>query len=78
MKRSLECHALAIALLLTGAVQAAPIGYDGARHLLNRTGFGATEATAFEQAALALTAVVADPDTLQCEESEKTCAQPDR
>ncbi|HST01038.1 MAG TPA: DUF1800 domain-containing protein [Usitatibacter sp.] len=25
------------------AVHAAPIGYDGARHLLNRTGFGATD-----------------------------------
>ena len=31
-------------LLATLAVRAAPIGYEGARHLLNRTGFGATDA----------------------------------
>ena len=31
-------------LSLACAVHAAPIGYEGARHLLNRTGFGATDA----------------------------------
>jgi uncharacterized protein (DUF1800 family) len=31
-------------LLVSAAAQAAEIGYDGARHLLNRTGFGATDA----------------------------------
>ena len=35
----------AVALsVLAGAAHAAPIGYEGARHLLNRTGFGATDA----------------------------------
>jgi uncharacterized protein (DUF1800 family) len=47
----LEAHALsmrilaALAFLLASvAAHAAPLGYDGARHLLNRTGFGATDA----------------------------------
>jgi uncharacterized protein (DUF1800 family) len=31
------------AFLVAGSAQAAPIGYEGARHLLNRTGFGATD-----------------------------------
>ncbi len=31
-------------LLVAATAQAAPIGYEGARHLLNRTGFGATDA----------------------------------
>ena len=33
-----------LALVLPVAVHAAAIGYDGARHLLNRVGFGATDA----------------------------------
>jgi uncharacterized protein (DUF1800 family) len=41
-------HAMRFAAFLllsvTFAAGAAPIGYDGARHLLNRTGFGATDA----------------------------------
>jgi uncharacterized protein (DUF1800 family) len=32
------------ALLVAGSALADPIGYEGARHLLNRTGFGATDA----------------------------------
>ena len=31
-------------LLVAATAHAAPIGYEGARHLLNRTGFGATDA----------------------------------
>ena len=34
----------AASLLVCAAAHAAAIGYDGARHLLNRTGFGATDA----------------------------------
>jgi hypothetical protein len=33
-----------LAFVVAFACQAAAIGYDGARHLLNRTGFGATDA----------------------------------
>src|ERR1700687_4625589 len=39
-------------LLVSAAAQAAGIGYDGARHLLNRTGFGATDAEIREYAPL--------------------------
>ncbi len=39
--------------LLSVAAFARPIGYDGARHLLNRTGFGATDAEVREMAGLA-------------------------
>jgi len=38
--------------VLAGAAQAAPIGYEGARHFLNRTGFGATDAEVRKFAAL--------------------------
>ncbi len=42
-------------------------------------GIGATPAEAFEQAALALTAVVADPASIQLEEGVKVeCQSPDR
>ena len=40
------------ALVATAAAHAAPIGYDGARHLLDRTGFGATDREVREYAAL--------------------------
>ena len=40
------------AFLAAAAAQAAPIGYDGARHLLDRTGFGATDREVREYAAL--------------------------
>ncbi len=41
-------------------------------------GIGASQAEAFEQAAVALTAVTADPDTVRPEESvEITCQAPD-
>ena len=40
------------ALLLPLAAHAAAIGYEGARHLLNRAGFGATDAEVAEFAAL--------------------------
>src|SRR5688572_14984251 len=36
--------AVLLALLLPASAAADPIGYDGARHLLNRVGFGATDA----------------------------------
>ena len=39
-------------LCLAGAAQAAAIGYEGARHLLNRAGFGATDAEVLEYAGL--------------------------
>jgi uncharacterized protein (DUF1800 family) len=39
-------------LFSCAAAHAAGIGYDGARHLLNRTGFGATDAEVLEFAAL--------------------------
>jgi hypothetical protein len=45
--------AAAVALsLVSAAAQAAEIGYDGARHLLNRVGFGATDAEIREYAPL--------------------------
>ena len=37
-------YLVAAFFLLSFAAHAAPIGYDGARHLLNRAGFGATDA----------------------------------
>src|SRR5262249_21417551 len=40
------------ALAAAAAAHAAPIGYDGARHLLDRTGFGATDREVREFAAL--------------------------
>jgi len=40
------------ALFLSGAAAAVPIGYEGARHLLARTGFGATDAEVRSLAAL--------------------------
>jgi uncharacterized protein (DUF1800 family) len=40
------------ALVAAATVHAAPIGYDGARHLLDRTGFGATDREVREYAAL--------------------------
>ena len=49
----------ALALFLASiAVHAAPIGYDAARHLLNRTGFGATDAEVREFAGLERAAAV--------------------
>ncbi len=33
----------ALAALAAAAAHAAPLGYEGARHLLDRTGFGATD-----------------------------------
>ena len=39
-------------LVFSAAAPAAPIGYEGARHLLNRTGFGATDAEIVEYAGL--------------------------
>ena len=42
----------AASLLLCAAAQAAAIGYDGARHLLNRAGFGASDSEVVEFAAL--------------------------
>ncbi len=39
-------------LLFAGTACAGPIGYEGARHLLNRTGFGATDAEVREYAPL--------------------------
>jgi uncharacterized protein (DUF1800 family) len=44
--------AAALVSLLCLAAHAAGIGYEGARHLLNRTGFGATDAEVAEFAAL--------------------------
>ena len=50
---------LAAALFfLSAAAQADAIGYEGARHLLNRTGFGATDAQIRELATLARDAAV--------------------
>jgi uncharacterized protein (DUF1800 family) len=51
--------AAAVITLVSAAAQAAGIGYDGARHLLNRTGFGATDAEIREYAALDRGAAVA-------------------
>ena len=45
-------------LVLAAAAQAAAIGYEGARHLLNRTGFGATDAEISEYASLDRAAAV--------------------
>ncbi|MGZ5084079.1 MAG: DUF1800 family protein, partial [Usitatibacter sp.] len=45
-------------LVASLAAQAAPIGYDGARHLLNRAGFGATDAEVRELAGLDRAAAV--------------------
>jgi uncharacterized protein (DUF1800 family) len=44
--------AAALASLLCLAAHAAGIGYEGARHLLNRTGFGATDAEVAQLASL--------------------------
>jgi uncharacterized protein (DUF1800 family) len=44
--------AAAALFILASVAHAAPIGYDGARHLLNRTGFGATDAEVRELAPL--------------------------
>ena len=44
--------AAAVLAFVCAAAQAAQIGYDGARHLLNRTGFGATDAEIRQYAAL--------------------------
>ncbi len=50
---------LALALLATSiAAHAQAIGYDGARHLLNRVGFGATDAEIRDYAALTRTQAV--------------------
>src|SRR4051812_31925273 len=52
---------LLFALLLAAAgfaARAEPLGYDGARHLLNRTGFGATDAEVREFAPLSRVAAV--------------------
>jgi uncharacterized protein (DUF1800 family) len=50
--------AAAVIALVSAAAQAAGIGYDGARHLLNRTGFGATDAEIREYAPLERAAAV--------------------
>src|SRR5882672_12765766 len=42
----------AASFLLCSAAQAAAIGYEGARHLLNRAGFGASDSEVVEFAAL--------------------------
>src|SRR5262245_33731675 len=46
------------ALFLSGAAAAEPLGYEGARHLLARTGFGATDAQVREYAVLERAAAV--------------------
>jgi uncharacterized protein (DUF1800 family) len=59
MLSSLMKILLGIALLLTAAAaHAQAIGYEGARHLLNRTGFGATDAEIREFAPLSRDAAV--------------------
>src|SRR5260221_9221122 len=45
-------------LFVAASALAEPIGYDGARHLLNRTGFGATDAEIRDFAALERTRAV--------------------
>ena len=50
--------AVLAALLAAAAAHAAPIGYDGARHLLDRTGFGATDREVREYAVLDRAAAV--------------------
>jgi uncharacterized protein (DUF1800 family) len=50
--------ALLAALLTAAAAHGASIGFEGARHLLNRTGFGATEAEVEAYAGLAREAAV--------------------
>ena len=47
-----------LCLALAAAAHAAAIGYEGARHLLNRTGFGATDAEVSEYASLDRAAAV--------------------
>jgi hypothetical protein len=44
-------------LAVAGFARAQAIGYEGARHLLNRAGFGATDAEVREYAARRLQAV---------------------
>jgi hypothetical protein len=53
-------RALAAAALFIASIAAhgAPIGYDGARHLLNRVGFGATDAEVRDYASLERTQAV--------------------
>src|SRR5215470_10680684 len=46
------------ALLVAGSAAAEPIGYDGARHLLNRTGFGATDSEIRDYAVLERAAAI--------------------
>ena len=48
----------AVTLFIAAAAQAAAIGYEGARHLLNRTGFGATDAEISAYASLDRAAAV--------------------
>ena len=48
----MKIAAVVSSFLLASAAHAAPLGYDGARHLLNRTGFGASDAEVREFAPL--------------------------
>lgn len=61
----LRCRGLALGLLTAAAASAAPIGEEGARHLLERTGFGAPPAQVVEFARLereqAVERLFADP-----------------
>jgi uncharacterized protein (DUF1800 family) len=48
----MKIAAVVASFILASAAQAAPLGYEGARHLLNRTGFGASDAEVREFALL--------------------------
>ena len=52
LSRPMKIVAAVASFLIASAAHAAPIGYEGARHLLNRAGFGATDAEVRQYARL--------------------------